>query len=341
MATIIDSYSESNYDASNTYYYNSGIFGSGQSFTGDGNPIISCQFYLKKTNSPAGTLKVLIYAISGTYGTDSIPTGAVLATSDNVNTSSLGTSFGLISFTFSGAQQITLTNGVHYFLVLELDGITGGGSDSISFGYDGSSPTAAGNQASYFSGAWNAINTRDYCFYAYKNDIVTTSTTTTTMSSTSTTTTSTSSTTTSTSTTTLPYIQPPSFFKIAKLGINALTTNNPKDLEFDSRYSTLKYYLKTTASISIDINGGNTTGTATIQHNLGYYPYVEVYLLNPNGQYEYCPGWNTGASTTWKYTYKITKTTIQLYIETGGFTTPPNSQIFYFTVFIFKNNLGF
>jgi hypothetical protein len=94
MSTVVDSYSESNYDG----IINVGGTQSacGQSFTGDGSNLGSVKFYLKKNaGGPAsGNLEARIYAHSGTFGTSSVATGAVLATSDIVNISTLPASGG-------------------------------------------------------------------------------------------------------------------------------------------------------------------------------------------------------------------------------------------------------
>src|SRR4051794_23390494 len=103
MATLIDSYSETN-KSNISFVYTANYLG--QSFTGTGLAIGSAQWYMRKSGSPSGNLVAKIYAHSGTYGTNSLPTGVALATSDVVNSTTLPTSFTLVTFTFSGANQI-------------------------------------------------------------------------------------------------------------------------------------------------------------------------------------------------------------------------------------------
>ena len=166
MAILIDSYSESN--QSSVIVVSAGEFSAvGQSFTGDGNVLDSAKFYLSKNGTPTGNAYVKIYAEthSTAFGTDSLPTGAVLATSDAFDVSTLTSSLQLSTFTFSGAEKIRLTNGVKYVVVFEY---TAGNpyADNISVGEDGSSPTHSGNM-SYYGGSWSYDTGIDVCFYVY------------------------------------------------------------------------------------------------------------------------------------------------------------------------------
>ncbi len=165
MATIVDSYSESN-QSLNRPLYNGSTIKYGQSFTGDGGTLNSVKFYLYKTGSPTGNVIAAIYAHSGTFGTNSVPTGSALATSDNFDVSTLTASYQLISFTFSGANKITLTNGTYYVVVVEYGG--GDSSNRLQVGYDTSSPTHSGNESFYVS-SWNYLVDGDACFYVYKD----------------------------------------------------------------------------------------------------------------------------------------------------------------------------
>jgi hypothetical protein len=155
------SYSESNQDG--TVDVNNVTIGIGQSFTGTGGVLSSCQFYLKKSGTPTGNAVAKIYAHSGTFGTSSIPTGAALATSDNFDVSTLTTSFALTTFTFSNnTNWFTLVNGTNYVVTIEY---TGTASNFIQVGYDGSSPGHGGNYSSLVTVTWTPLATRDVCFY--------------------------------------------------------------------------------------------------------------------------------------------------------------------------------
>lgn len=167
-ANIVDSYSESHQNKS--VGINSGSnTGWGQSFTGDGSTLGSVVFYMSKTGSPSYNVTAKIYAHSGTFGTSGIPTGTALATSDNFAVSTLTTSLVLTTFTFSGANQITLTNGTKY--VVTFENSNAGISSTPNIGYDDASPSHAGNASSLIGATWTASSIRDTIFYVYDNTL--------------------------------------------------------------------------------------------------------------------------------------------------------------------------
>lgn len=331
---VIDSYSETN---RNTDEDLMGTFqsGYGQSITGNGSTIGSAQFYLRKSTSPTGNAVAKIYAISGIHGTNAVPSGSALATSDNVDVSTIPTASNtLITFTFSGVNQITLTNTTNYIITIEYTG--GNGSNFIDVGVDASSPTHAGN-ASFFDTSWHSTSSYDICFYV--ND---TAGATTTSSSTTTTSTSTSSTTTSTSSTTLPF----DFIgmKISKPGIDVLKTNMPNDLIFSSQYNTLKYDIEGSLTVSSGTVAASTMVVKTVSynHNLGYFPfhdsYVATSLIGPFQPYGYA---NLATVNVYITTY-VTKTTLVLVLTVEN-NDPVNSYAgtdAYCYFKIFKNNLN-
>lgn len=154
---VVDSYSESNYDGA--INVNGTQNACGQSFTGDGTTLDSVQFYIQRRLTPSGNVVVRVYAHSGTFGTSSVPTGSILATSDAIAVSAIATSYTLTTFTFSGAERITLTAATKYVAVLYY-----AGTSIIDVGGDSSSPTHGGNLMYYFSG-WNPLSGWDTCFY--------------------------------------------------------------------------------------------------------------------------------------------------------------------------------
>lgn len=89
----------------------------GSQITGDGRTIAAARFYIKKAGSPTGNVVAKVYATSG-----GVPDGAALATSDNVDVSTLSTSYGYVNFTFSGGNQISLTRGTTYAVVVSYTG---------------------------------------------------------------------------------------------------------------------------------------------------------------------------------------------------------------------------
>ena len=126
---------------------------------------------------------------------------------------------------------------------------------------------------------------------------------------------------------------------LAKPTHSVIGETDPRNIIFSSDYGTLKYYATGTFSIYIDGDlCGNleSVGWNTVNHNLGYYPFIEIYVGNPIGSYEYCPTKSGGASTYWDIDYIITTTYFRVYVSIGGFGTQPT---FYFKYFIYKNDL--
>jgi hypothetical protein len=123
-----------------------------QSFLGDGRNLTKAGFYLKKFGAPTGNMVAELFAHTGTFGSNGVPTGTALATSAPIDMSTLSTAYGWFDFTFT--PPVPLTNGTPYFIAFSNIG-TGDGGNAPIFGQDSTSPTAPGNAASYFSGSWS------------------------------------------------------------------------------------------------------------------------------------------------------------------------------------------
>lgn len=163
---VLDGYSESNHD----YDLNIGALdlgnatypGASQSFnSGLGGNIDLSKFYLAKVGSPTGNANARIYAHSGTFGSDSKPTGTALAVSDNFDVSVLTGSFTLNSLLFSGGNRINLPPSTNYCATFEYSG--GNSANYLLIGMDASSPTHGGNSAILIAGIWTE-NFRDLIF---------------------------------------------------------------------------------------------------------------------------------------------------------------------------------
>jgi len=172
---LVDIYSETNYNFNWVLGKESGTgaggLAVGQSFTNtDEADITSCKFYLKKTGFPTGNAYAKLYAHSGVYGTSSVPTGAVLATSDAFDVSTLTSAHILTEFTFTGIEQYTMAAATEYVIVIDY----GDGSYSplkyVGVGGDSTSQTHGGNSCLYNSSSW-AASAYDTIFYVY-NDVV-------------------------------------------------------------------------------------------------------------------------------------------------------------------------
>jgi hypothetical protein len=168
--TVTDSYSESNQD--NYFGSVSGTAtGMGQSFTGNGLLLHSCKFWLKKTGVPTGYIYAKLYAHTGTFGTNSKPTGSPLATSSGIDISTISTSGALITFNFTSSY--TLVNGTHYVITVEYTNKTQG--YGVDVGDDYTSSMHSGNPSYKNNGIWSGSGFTDYdlIFYVYGTSPVT------------------------------------------------------------------------------------------------------------------------------------------------------------------------
>lgn len=162
--SIIDSYAEG-YSGGHFSLYSTQVTRVAQSFAVTGAATLgSCKFYLFRNNSPTGNIVAKLYAHSGVYGTSSEPTGAALATSDTIDVTTLSASSQLVTFTFSGANQYSLSAATKYVISVEYAG--GDGSNYIGVGSDSTSPTHSGNTISY-NGAYSIWAGTDVPFYVY------------------------------------------------------------------------------------------------------------------------------------------------------------------------------
>ncbi len=164
---VDDSYSETN-DGGNSDTLCSDCVNDadGQSFSGNSGTLQTAQFFIFKAGSPTGNVFAKIYASTGTSGTDATPTGSALATSDGLDSSTLTTGLVLRTFTFSGANKITLTNGTTYIVSIEFNG-TAQAVGSVHTSRDVSSPTHVGNYSfrATSGGTWTGDATKDAIFY--------------------------------------------------------------------------------------------------------------------------------------------------------------------------------
>jgi hypothetical protein len=162
-AETIDSYSESNQSGESWISDAAHTNKIAHNFTAASTYILGeAKIYCYKSSSPTGAVTVTVCADSG--GSP----GTVLATADAVDASALATSFALFTFTFSGANKITLSPSTTYWLVLEYSSGANPGA-MVRVGFDNTSPTHAGNVKEYLTGAWTT-KTYDMCFYVNQVD---------------------------------------------------------------------------------------------------------------------------------------------------------------------------
>jgi hypothetical protein len=140
---------------------NGTILGQAQSFANGTNAqfLTRAYFQLQKVGSPSGNVTAKLYAHSGTFGTSSIPTGAALATSDNVSLASITASYATVEFSFSTPYEMVAST--EYAIAVEYTG--GDGSNYLQVRGLASSGTHAGNR-SQTTGSWSATATDDLNF---------------------------------------------------------------------------------------------------------------------------------------------------------------------------------
>lgn len=138
----------------------------GNTFTSTGGTLYSAKWYLSKTGTPTGSMRANLYAITGTFGTTAIPTGAPLATSNNVPVSDITLSSTLVEFYFSGANRYSMA-AQNYCVTCDATNASG----HVIIGYDTSVSTYAGNLVYQSGGNWFTDDpaAHDVCFYVYKS----------------------------------------------------------------------------------------------------------------------------------------------------------------------------
>lgn len=164
----IDGYG-GNYQSSSCILYDESYYASAQSFTGKAASLTKAQFYVKKFGSPGGNVRVKLYKHTGTYGTNSSPIGPALATSDAVAISVITSDYAMVDFTFTGAEQYRLQEGVHYCIGIFYE--FGGPTDYLMVGLDNKDLLHSGSYALYSAAtSWETGNTADFCFAVFGDD---------------------------------------------------------------------------------------------------------------------------------------------------------------------------
>lgn len=117
---------------------------------------------LKKVGTPTSNLVAKLYTHSGTFGSSSVPTGAVLATSDNLDVSTLTTSYLEKEIGFS--TQYEMSASTNYVIAFEYT--AGDASNYVQVRGLAATGTHAGNRAQ-LSGVWAAAAADDLWFSVY------------------------------------------------------------------------------------------------------------------------------------------------------------------------------
>jgi hypothetical protein len=167
VETLLDSYNPTK--NSSFLLASNNIQAGGETFTTPNDGVTyslsSAKFYLLKDGTPTGSFSAELYALTGTPGTNAVPTGSVLATSDGVNVSVLDTTYTLITFTFSGVNQYAMSPNtnygidVYYVNTAEPNYVAVGTDNTLSD--DGNDYRTTDNKTS-----WQA-QARNVAFYVY------------------------------------------------------------------------------------------------------------------------------------------------------------------------------
>lgn len=117
---------------------------------------------LKKVGTPTGNIVCNIYAHSGSFGTTSVPTGAAIVASVNVDVSKLDTAYRSVEFSFLSSDPLDLlTASTNYVVGFEYD--AGDASNYVHIRGLATTGTHGGNRSSE-SGTWSAAATDDLRF---------------------------------------------------------------------------------------------------------------------------------------------------------------------------------
>jgi hypothetical protein len=146
---------------------NATILGQGQSFQvgndGIDKKVVRVDFNLKVGNgTPTGDMTAEIYAHSGTYGTSSIATGAVLATSEPISSDRLLSTYQ--TFTFVFYDNISLTTNTNYVCVIRHP--NGDATNRVAVEGLATTGTHGGNRTED-TGTWAAVALDDLNFTVY------------------------------------------------------------------------------------------------------------------------------------------------------------------------------
>lgn len=137
-----------------------------QSWASSGGTLDRITVRLKKQTASAGTVAVSVYDHTGTFGTNSLPTGTPVV-SNSLNAADLAdtdTPYVRYTFYFTGANRKTLVSGTNYVLVFIFTDPTGG----MKIQNNGSG-AAAGNEAYYIAAteAWTPEAGKDILHEVY------------------------------------------------------------------------------------------------------------------------------------------------------------------------------
>ena len=144
---LADSFPVSNFSGTDMEWIPSDAPASGQTFTAIAGTVDSAAFYLKNNLGCTDNVWAEVYAITGTPGSNAVPTGAPIASSTHINASTIGSSYSLVTFSFN--NSVTLTAGTNYAIVVRRDG-----SGPLIYVGTSTGPADTGNNMAWDTGSW-------------------------------------------------------------------------------------------------------------------------------------------------------------------------------------------
>jgi len=156
---------DSNAETGNDFQVgNATIIGQAQSFSNGvvAQNLTRVRVRMKKFGSPTGNLVAKVYAHSGTFGTSSIPTGPVLATSVNFDIAQLTTAY--LEYEIVFLTQLLMEASTNYTISFERAVIDGSNYVHIEGDTTG---THAGNSSSLVGATWTAAAAEDLWFQVF------------------------------------------------------------------------------------------------------------------------------------------------------------------------------
>jgi hypothetical protein len=137
----------------------------GQCFHGVDGYITSIKFYLKTSGTVSGNVVARIYdSTDGTFGVNMEPDYSADATSDNVDVTTIGTSYELVEFTFSTPYQIESGHDYIATVYFNDDALEGQLFKGIDSGYLADEGNICYRQNNLW---WTTTNLLDTIFYIY------------------------------------------------------------------------------------------------------------------------------------------------------------------------------
>lgn len=144
---------------------NATIIGQAQAFANGVNAqyLTRVRLKMKRTGSPTGNLVAKLYAHAGVFGTDSIPTGAALATSVNFDVSKLTTAY--LEYEIAFLTQYEMAASTNYVIAFEHAIIDG--ANYVQIQGLATTGTHAGNRSELVVATWTPTAGDDLYFKVY------------------------------------------------------------------------------------------------------------------------------------------------------------------------------